>query len=221
MEDLARDADREKAGREAAVKTAKDKVKAAEAAERRAATAEKERKLAEERSAELESKQNETEVKLAEEESRNAALAEEAADLRAALEEAGTKWYDEGFADAEKGVEPVVFEARRLSFHDGWFAALQVLGVPADSPLRDPGKIPFLEAPPVAQSPPGLGDEEETDSLRELVEQIDAHVELVGVEASSNPTAGDPPAENAFPNLASEGRQHEVQAGDPPVDLTV
>ena len=208
---MARDADREKTGREAAAKSAKDKAKAAEAAEKRAVTAEKERKLAEERLAELASKQNDTELKLAEEESRNAALAEEATDLRVALEEAGTKWYNEGFADAEKGVEPVVYEARRLSFHDGWFAALQIMGVPADSPLRDPGKIPFLDAPPVAQTPPGLGDEEETDSLRELVEQIDAHVELVGAEASSNPNAGDPLAENVeLPNLASEGQQQEA-----------
>lgn len=82
--------------------------------------------------------------------SRNATLAEESVDLRAALEEAKTKWYNEGFADAEKGVEPVVYEAQQLSFHDGWLAALQVLGVPADSPFKDPSKIPFSDAPPTA-----------------------------------------------------------------------
>ena len=118
-------------------------------------------------------------------------------------------------------MEPVVYEARRLSFHEGWLAALQVMGVPADSPLRDPGKIPFLEAPPAVQSPVGLGDEEETDSLRELVEQIDAHVEMVGADATSNPSADDPPVGNVeSPNLASEGQQQEMQTGDPPVVIT-
>ena len=53
-------------------------------------------------------KQNETEVKLAEAISLNTANAEELADLRAALAAAEQKWYNEGFADAEKSAEPVV-----------------------------------------------------------------------------------------------------------------
>ena len=40
-------------------------------------------------------------------------------------------------------------------------------------------------------------NEEETDSLRELVEQIDAHVEVIGTEATSNPPANNQSGENA------------------------
>ena len=69
--------------------------------------------------------------------------AEELADLRAALEACEEKWYNEGFADTKNSVEPVVNQARKMSFEAGWFAALQVLRVPEDSPLRDPGQIPF------------------------------------------------------------------------------
>ena len=66
-------------------------------------------------------------------------------------------------------------------------AAVHALGVPEDSPLRDPSRIPFPDSSPTAQNHAGPIDEEETDSLRELVEQIDAHVELIGTEATSNP----------------------------------
>ena len=88
---------------------------------------------------ELLAKQNETDVKLAEAISLNTSQAEELTYLRAALEACAQKWYNEGFADAENSVEPVVDQARRLGFEAGWFAALQALGVPEDSPLRDPG----------------------------------------------------------------------------------
>ena len=56
-------------------------------------------------------RQNETEVKLAEAASLNTTLSEEVVDLRAALEACESKWYDEGFADVEKSVEPVVMQA--------------------------------------------------------------------------------------------------------------
>ena len=116
-----------------------------------------------------------------------------------ALEACESKWYNEGFADAEKGVEPVVMQARQLSFQEGWMAALQALGVPDDSPLRDPGQIPFPEPTPAAQNLAGPNDEEETDSLRELVEQIDAHVEMIGTEATNNPPTDSPSGENVHP----------------------
>ena len=65
------------------------------------------------------------------------------------------------------------------------------MGVPEDSPLRDPGQIPFPSLTPVVQNPSVPIDEEETASMRELVEQIDAHVELDKTEATSIPHAGD------------------------------
>ena len=126
-------------------------------------------------------------MKLTKAASLNATLFEEVDDLRVALKACESKWYDEGFADVEKGVEPVVMQARQLSFQEGWMAALQALGVPEDSPLRDPGQIPFPDLTPDAQNLAGPNDEEETDILRELVEQIVDHVEMIGTEATSNP----------------------------------
>ena len=76
-------------------------------------------------------------------------------------------------------------------------ATLQALGVPEDSPLRDPNQIPFPSPPLVAQNPPGATDEEETPSIREFMEAIDSHVELVDLEATSNLRADDRPGEDA------------------------
>ena len=112
LKDLSEEVDQEKAGREVAAKTAKDKTKVADAAKKRAAAVEKARVLAEKRSVDLVTKQNEMDLKLAEAMSLNVTLAKERANLRVALEACENKWYDEGFVDAKRGVEPIVKEAR-------------------------------------------------------------------------------------------------------------
>ena len=94
-------------------------------------------------------KQNEMDLKLAKAASLNTTQVEELANLRAALEACEEKWYNEGFADIENSAEPVVNQARRLDFEAGWFAALQAMGVPEDSPLRDLSQIPFPIFTPV------------------------------------------------------------------------
>ena len=75
-------------------------------------------------------------------------------------------------------------------------AALHALGVPEDSHLRDSSRIPFPDSLPATQNPTRPINEEETDSLRELVEQIDAHVEVIRTESTNNPPANDQPGEN-------------------------
>ena len=68
--------------------------------------------------------------------------------------------------------------------------------MPEDSLFKDPGWIPFPDPTPVEQNLAGPIDKEEMDSLRELVEQIDAHVEMIGTEATSNPPINSPSSEN-------------------------
>ena len=189
--DLVEEADREREARETALKTAKEKMKATDTAEKKAAAIEKNRALAEKRSMKLLAKQNEIDVKLAEVISLNTSQAEELADLRATLEACKEKWYNEGFADAENSVEPVVNQVRKVGFEARWLATLQVLGVPEDSLLRDPDQIPFPSPAATVQNPPVPIEEEETTSMRELVEQIDAHVESDDTEATSIPSAQD------------------------------
>ena len=65
-------------------------------------------------------------------------------------------------------------------------------------------------------------NEEETDSLRELVEQIDAHVEVIGTEATSNPHTNNQSGENArYQPPVPEHQPSEMATETQPVDLTV
>ena len=187
VKELAEDVEHEKALKDVVEAASKERAKIAAIAEKKPVASEKAKALAEKSLADLEAKAGEIELKLAEAESLNSAWAEELADLRAALEGCESKWYNEGFADAENSVEPVISEARKLAFKNGWFVALQAVGVPEDSPLKDPDHIPFPSLPIASQRTPVTADEEETTSLRELVEQINAHAEPIDMEATSNP----------------------------------
>ena len=119
------------------------------------------------------------------------ALAEGLADLKVVLEACEDKWYNEGFAEAENSIEPVVRQAQKLRFEKGWLAALQAIGVLEDSPLRNPNQIPFPYLPTTLQRTPGAIDKEETTSIRELVEAINSYVEPIDLEATNNLHAGD------------------------------
>ena len=85
--------------------------------------------MAEKKFSDLKTKLGEIKRKLAEAVSLNTVRAEELADLKVALKGCESKWYDEGFADAENSVELVINEARKLAFKEGWLAALQAVGV--------------------------------------------------------------------------------------------
>ena len=123
MKELAEDVEREKALKDVAEAVSKERAKIAATTEKKAAASKKAKVLAEKRLANLEAKVGETELKLAEVENLNSAQAEDLADLRAALEGCESKWYNEGFVDAEDSVEPVISEAQKLAFKEGWFAA--------------------------------------------------------------------------------------------------
>ena len=116
LKELSKDLEWEKALKDVAEAIAKEKVKATRTAKKKVAAAKKARALAESKSAKLEVQLGGTELKLAEAQSLNTALAEELANLKAALEACEDKWYNEGFADADNSVEPVVCQAQKLGF---------------------------------------------------------------------------------------------------------
>ena len=57
-------------------------------------------------------------------------------------------WYNIGFVDTMNLVEPIIYQSRRYGFDKGWMAALQVMGVPDDSPLKNPDQIPYPNLAP-------------------------------------------------------------------------
>ena len=116
----------------------------------------------------------------------NLAHVDEVADMKVAFMACEDKWYNEGFTDAKNSVEPVVHQAWVQGFEEGWLAALQALGVPKDSPLRNPNQIPRPAIAPPIQSQADAADEEDTPNIRELVQAIDTQVETVDLEVISN-----------------------------------
>ena len=115
----------------------------------------------------------------------------------------------------------VIKGAWKLAFEKGWLAALQALGVLEDSPLRDPSQIPFLSLTPAVQNPLEPIDEVETQSTRELVEQIDSHVELDKMEAISNPHIGDQPGQDILLQPTLDQQPTETATQTQPADPTI
>ena len=57
--------------------------------------------------------------------------------------------------------------------------------------------------------------------MRELVEQIDAHVEMIGTEVTSNPLTEGPHGEDVHPQpFAPEHHSVEMNSEMQPVDLS-
>ena len=57
--------------------------------------------------------------------------------------------------------------------------------------------------------------------MRELVEQIDAHVEMIGTEATSNPPTNGPHGEDVHPQPpVPEHHSAEMTSETQPVDLS-
>ena len=90
-----------------------------------------------------------------------------------------------------------------------------------DSPLRDPDQIPVPVFVPTAHNPAGPNEEEETDNLRELVEQIDAHMEMIGAEVTNNPPTEGPQGEDAHTQPpVPEHHPAEMTSEMQPVELS-
>ena len=97
------------------------------------------------------------------------------------------------------------------------------MGVPDDSPLRNPEQIPFLTHPPLVQSQPGV-DEDDTPSMRELVHEIDTHMELVDLEVNDNLNAilpGTQPVKNVQAQLLPTDQPTKDAPAQPAEDATL
>ena len=160
---------------------------------------------------EVEVKLGSVELKLAEAKSLSLTQADEIANLKVAFEAYEEKWYNEGFADAENSVEPIVHQARFHGFGEGWLAALQAMGVAEDSPLRNPKKIPYPTPFAPAQSQAGAADEEDTPMWRLLISRSPATSMLPKMHKSSNL----PPISQ--PRMSQTGKPRMQSIPRPPI----
>ena len=93
-----------------------------------------------------------------------------------------------GFNDAKNSAEPFMFKNRKYGFGEGWLATVMAIGIPKDSPLKNPNQISYLEPPLPTNQDPTKAEDEDTPNMRELVQAIDSHFELIDLEITSNPS---------------------------------
>lgn len=96
---------------------------------------------------EIAAKLEEIELWLADGESLNSVKYKEIIELKVTLEACEDKWYNAGFANVKKSVEPIMFQSRKYGFSEGWMAALVAAGVLEDSPLKNPDQVPYTMLP--------------------------------------------------------------------------
>lgn len=113
----------------------------------RATTTEKALKLAEQKASELQGRLGETELKLAETTSILFTWDKEFADLKGGEKAQKQTCYNKGFRDAENSAGPVIFQAQKLDFMEGWMAEVNTIGLPGDSPFRNADRVPLPEDP--------------------------------------------------------------------------
>ena len=144
-------------------------------------------------------------MKLVQAESVIFARNKEMADLKAAVAKSEDKFYNMGFTNAENSREPIMVESQRYGFGEGWMAAVNAMGLLEDYAFRDLEQIPYPEGlicPSVQTT--NRPEEEDSLSMRELVEEIDSHAKVIELDGSTNPTAVEdqvPPSTLSNPDL--------------------
>lgn len=97
----------------------------------------------------MQGKLSEAEVKLADVSSIISAHDKELDHLKETMKNCEQVVYNMGFKDAENSVGPVIFQARKFVFVEGWMAAMNGIGRPDSSPFRDAIQIPLPNDHPI------------------------------------------------------------------------
>jgi len=105
--------------------------------EQRATTAEKALELVEQKASEAQGKLRETELKLVENASILSARDKEFTDYKGG-EKARKQTYNRGFRDAENSASPMIFQAQKFGFMEGWMAAVNAIGLPEEPSPNNP-----------------------------------------------------------------------------------
>lgn len=140
------------------------------------------------------------ELRLAGAESKISTRDKEVANLKVALEVSEDKFYDIGFANAENSCELVMLQSRHYGFDEGWMAAVGAMGVPKDSPCRDPKQILYTDPPlPPVQNLVHAKDKD-SQRMKELVQEINSHAELINLENTDDLNVVQGSAQPQVPN---------------------
>lgn len=183
--------------------------------EKKAITVEKSRDIANYKVSVLGGKLEESDTKLAQ-----ALIVISARDrglqaMRLNLEQAKQKYYV-SFDDTECSNRVVIFEAWWKGFLYGWMAAVDAINLPSSSPFRDLNQVPLPEIPPmkvhVAEHP--AVEEEDSPSMRKLMEHIESHTKVIDLDNLIPPNA--PEGTEIAKNLPSPDASVLVETPPPP-----
>lgn len=148
----------------------------------------------------LETKLREMELRLAGAESKISTRDKKVANLKVALEVSEDKFYDIGFANAENSCDLVMLQSRHYEFGEGWMAVVAAMGMPEDSPFRDPKQILYTDPPlPLVQNLVHTKDED-SQRMKELVQEINSHAELIDLEITGDLNVVQGSAQPQVPN---------------------
>ena len=102
-----------------------------------ATTTEKSLELAKQKANEAIGKLDEIELKLTETASVLSTQDKEFADYKGVEKARKQTYYNRGFKDAKNSASPIIFQAQKFGFMEGWMAAVNAIGLLKDSPFRN------------------------------------------------------------------------------------
>ena len=71
----------------------------------------------------------------------------ELTDLKSIPKARKQAYYNKNFRDAENFVRPVIFQAQKFGFMEGWMAEVDAIGLLRNSPFRSVNQVLLLEDP--------------------------------------------------------------------------
>ena len=187
LQGVVEEVDKERTFKEVSESTLWEQSTNLAASERRSTETERARVTTKKRVADLEGKLGDAEEKLAHAEGAISAKDKEIATLMIVVVLSQDKFYNMGFVDVENSSEPIMLDSRCYGFEEGLMATVNALGLPEDSPFKHLDQIPLLEHlhSPLKHTP-APNEKEDSLSMRELVEEIDSHTEVIDLNISTH-----------------------------------
>ena len=134
--DAQEEADKEKAFKQVAEASLKEKVLGLNVMEQRATTARRALEQAKQKATDALNRVGEVELKLSKTASVLIARNKEFTDYEGGEKARKQNYYNKGFKHAEDSAGPVIFQARKFGFQEGWMAAVNAIGLPKESLFR-------------------------------------------------------------------------------------
>ena len=151
--------------------------------ERQATSTEKALELVEQKANKAQCKLRETKLKLVKTASILSTPDKEFTDYKGGEKAQKQTYYNRGFRDIENSVGPVIFQAWKFGFMEGWMAIVNAISLLENFSFRSTNRVPLAEDPAIETQAEKQGEDssDEEDCVKnpesmELSKQIDSYV---------------------------------------------